>query len=112
MDKKNEEHITYLGSDIIKSDEDIMNHFTWCFNKIISNFNQERIHFVAKSTHFDYLWAFFYKAYYKCNTENKNEILFEYFKILFSFNKVKTPIELESFTDLYKILDQNLKKTN
>lgn len=102
---------TYLGPDIIVSDEDITNHFDWCFNKIISNFEQEKIYFLPKNEHYQYLWFFFYKAYYKCQTENKYQILCDYFKLLFNFNKIKTPIELESFTDLYKIFDQNLKKT-
>jgi hypothetical protein len=103
---------TYLGPDIIKSNEDIVNHFNWCLNKVISNFEHEKIYFNNKGTHYDYLWLFFYKAYYTCNTENKTNILFDYFKVLFSFDRVKTPPELESFTDLYKIFDQNLKKIN
>jgi hypothetical protein len=103
---------TYLGPDVIKSNEDMMNHFTWCFNKVIFNFEQERIYFINKSIYFDYLWTFFYKGYYMCSIENKNEVLHGYFNVLFNFNKVKTPIELESFTDLYKIFDQNLKKIN
>jgi len=105
---------TYLGSDVLQSDEDMMSHFYWCFNKVTSNFEQERILFVPipKSTHYEYLWLLFYKSYYTCTTENKVQILNDYFKILFEFSKVKTPIELESFIDLYKIFDQNLKKIN
>jgi adenosine deaminase len=51
---------TYLGADVMQSEEDMMNHFTWCFNKVTSNFEQERIHFLTKNTHFPYLWFFFY----------------------------------------------------
>lgn len=103
---------TYLGADVIRTDEDMINHFNWCFNKVISNFEQERIYFNTKDTHHDYLWLFFYKAYYTCSTENKTDILSDYFKVLFNFSRIKTPTELESFTDLYKIFDQNLKKIN
>lgn len=103
---------TYLGSDVITSAEDMVNHFSWCFNKVVSNFEKEKIYFNTKDTHYDYLWVFFYKAYYTCNTENKTQILAEYFRVLFSYNIIKTPQELESFIDLYKIFDQNLKKIN
>jgi hypothetical protein len=103
---------TYLGVDIIKSDEDMVSHFNWCFKKVISNFEQERIYFNTNDEHYDYLWIFFYKAYYTCTAENKTEILSEYFKVIFNFNRIKTPSELESFTDLYKIFEQNLKKIN
>jgi len=103
---------TYLGADILQSENDMFNHFTWCFNKIMSNFEQEKIHFISKNTHKEYLWLLFYKSYYKSNNEEKYKILSQYFKTLFTFNKVKNPVELESFIDLYKIFDQNLKKIN
>lgn len=103
---------TYLGPDVMISDDDMIDHFIWCFNKVSDNFEHERIHFIVKGSHYEYLWAFFYNAYYLCNTENKVLILHEYFKLLFDFNKIKTPSEIESFIDLYKILDQNLKKIN
>jgi hypothetical protein len=105
---------TYLGSDVIRTDEDMMNHFYWCYNKVISNFEQERIMFIPipKSTHYEYLWLLFYKSYYTSTTENKVQILHDYFKLIFDFNKVKTSPEIEVFIDLYKILDQNLKKIN
>lgn len=103
---------TYLGVDIIESEEDISNHFNWCFNKVVSNFEKERIQFTIKSVHYDYLWFLFLKGYYQCSTEDKVPILDDYFKVIFNFNKVKTATELESFIDMYKIFDQNLKKTN
>jgi hypothetical protein len=103
---------TYLGSDIIQTDDDMNSHFNWCFNKVADNFKQEKIYFIDKSGHYEYMWVLFYKGYYTCDTENKAEILRDYFKLIFNFNKAKTPIELESFIDLYKIFDQNLKKIN
>jgi len=53
-----------------------------------------------------------HKSYYKVNNDDKYAILSDYFKLLFTFNKVKNPIELESFIEMYKIFDQNLKKIN
>jgi hypothetical protein len=101
---------TYLGSDVIDSEEKIINHFTWCFNKVVSNFEYERIYFANKLDNYEYLWYFFYKGYYKTENDHKYAILLEYFSLLFSYNKIKSTPELESFIDFYKILDQNLKK--
>jgi hypothetical protein len=104
---------TYLGSDVISTQEDMTNHFMWCFNKILSDFEHERIKFTSVSTTaYDYLWYFLYKGYYSSNAENKLEVLLEYFNYLFDLNIVKTPPELETFMDFYKIFDQNLKKIN
>lgn len=103
---------TYLGSDVIQSEEDIANHFSWCFKRVLSNFENERIYFSNNLDSYDYLWFFFYKGYYMCDNEKKYEILLDYFKLLFDSEKIKTPPELESFMDFYKILDINLKKPN
>jgi hypothetical protein len=103
---------TYLGSDILQSEKDILNHFNWCFNKITSNFKQEKIYFADKNTHHEYLWLLFYESYYKSNNEEKHKIMSEYFKMLFTLNKIKNSVELEAFIDLYKIFDKNLKKIN
>lgn len=103
---------TYLGSDVLNSEGDILNHFNWCFNKIISNFEKERIYFGTKGSHHEYLWRFFYNGYYQCEVDEKSKILMEYFDLLFNFTKIKTPIEIDSFTEIYKILDKNLKKLN
>ena len=32
---------TYLGEDIMKKEEDIKGHFTWCWDKVVSNFKKE-----------------------------------------------------------------------
>lgn len=103
---------TYLGSDVVVTQEDMSNHFTWCLNRILLNFEQEKIHFMGVNPNYDYLWYFFYKGYYSMNDGNKRKILLSYFKLLFSFNNMKSISELESFFDFYKLLDQNLKKTN
>jgi len=105
---------TYLGSDVVITQDDMGSHFTWCLNKIISNFEHERIVFTpsASTTSYDYVWYFFYKGFYSSDDEDKVSILSEYFSYLFDFSKVKTSRELETFTDFYNIFDKNLKKLN
>lgn len=103
---------TYLGSDILVSEADIVSHYTWCYNKTTSNFEQEKIYFINKGGLWGYFWSIFRKSYYGVDNNEKYTILSDYFKLLFAFNKVKNPIELESFIEMYKILDQSLKKIN
>jgi len=101
---------TYLGSDFILTQENAKGHFTWCFDKLISNFDKERIHFKNRGTHFEYLWIFFYDAFYISTMENEKIRIRGYFKALFDMNCKKTRSELDMLTELYKLLDQNLKK--
>ena len=42
--------------------------------------------------------------------ENETIKIRDYFKKLFDFNYKKTRSELDMLTELYKLLDQNLKK--
>ena len=101
---------TYLGPDVLKEDKDIQNHFTWCFNEIISRFEKEKIYFKSQGPHYDYLWLFLYDAYYLNNNENRVIIITDFFNKFFDFSHRKTQVDLEMMTDIYKLLDQNLKK--
>lgn len=99
---------TYLGKDALLTESDQKGHFEWCWNKLIKNFDKESIHFKECGQHKDYLWNFFYEAYYlNDNTQNRIK---EYFKKLFQFDYRKTRSELDMLTEIYKILESNLKK--
>ena len=54
---------TYMGDDITNETEQ-KNHFNWCWNKVIKNFEKESIKFRESGQHRDYLWNFFYEAFY------------------------------------------------
>jgi hypothetical protein len=99
---------TYLGDDVTITEKDKKNHFVWCWNKVILNFSKESINFKETGQHLDYLWLFFYEAYYLY--EGKPDRIKDYFKKLFQFDYKKTRSELDMLTEFYKILDSNLKK--
>jgi hypothetical protein len=101
---------TYLGNDVLLSQQDIQNHFTWCFDKLITNFQKENIIFKERGPHYEYLWLFFYEAFYITDSEGGIIRIREYFYKLFNFNYRKTRSELDMLTEFYKMLDQNLKK--
>lgn len=101
---------TYLGSDVIFLEKDQKNHFEWCWNVVLNNFQNEKIYFNEKGGHFEYLWSFFLEAYYLTDIEGEKIKIDDYFKKLFDFNFRKTRSELDILTDLYKILEVNLKK--
>jgi hypothetical protein len=101
---------TYLGPDVMETQEDIQNHFTWCFDKVIVNFEKEKIYIKNRGHHYEYLWLFFHEAFYITHIEGDIIRIHEYFFKLFDFNYRKTRSELDMLTDLYKLLEQNLKK--
>jgi hypothetical protein len=101
---------TYLGPDVFEYEEDQKGHFTWCWNKTIDNFSKERIYFKETGSHKDYFSNFYIEAFYLTNLEGNNSRILEYLNKLFDFKHKKSRSELDMLTEVYKMLDQNLKK--
>lgn len=101
---------TYLGSDIIFEETSQKSHFMWCWDKTIINFEKEKIFFKSRGNHYDYFWNFFLEAYYYPQLDNRIIKITEYFSKLFNFQHKKTRSELDILTEVYKLLDQNLKR--
>ena len=65
-------YVTYLGDDIdannetkvVMSEKQKKEHFLWCWNKTIENFNKENITFVFEEIDYNYFESFFYYIFY------------------------------------------------
>ena len=101
---------TFLGADVLQSEDDQRNHFTWCWNTTIENFNKEKIYFKERGNHYEYFWNFFLEAYYFEQLDGNIIKIREYFYKLFDFKYRKTRSELDMLTEIYKLFEQNLKK--
>ncbi len=101
---------TYLGSDVVITEDQIKGHFNWCWDKIIKDFSKERIYFKERGNYHEYFWNFFLEAFYFNKIENKEIRIEEYLNKLFNFDHIKTRSELDMVKDVYRIMDQNLKK--
>jgi hypothetical protein len=101
---------TYLGPDVIKTNDDQIKHYTWCWDKTVESFSKEKIYFKERGNAYEYLWNFFLEAYYYPQNIENNIKIKEYFYVLFDFTYRKTRSELDMFTEIYKLLEQNLKK--
>jgi hypothetical protein len=101
---------TYLGSDVLLNENDIKGHFKWCWDKTIEDFNKEKIYFKNRGTCHEYFWNFFLEAFYFNKMENKKIRIDEYINKLFDISYIKNRSELDVVTEIYRLLDQNLKK--
>jgi hypothetical protein len=99
---------TYMGPDLLSAQVDQKNHFNWCWDKLISDLAKESIFLRERGEHHDYFWLFFQEAFY-INDVNSFRIK-EYFHKLFTFDYKKTRSELDILTEMYKLLELNLKK--
>lgn len=101
---------TFLGPDVLETEETQKDHFTWCWDKVLEDFTKEKIYFKERGTHFEYFWTFYLEAYYYNQIDGIPVRIVEYINKLFDFKHRKSRSELDMFVEIYKLLEQNLKK--
>ena len=108
---------TYLGDDFNDNKETKVGmttnqkkeHFKWCWDKTIKNFNKESIDFKFNDDDSEFFESFFFEVFYNQPDQKVKEQINNFFKQIFDrgFNKTKSDIEM--FTDIYKVLERSLK---
>ena len=108
---------TYLGDDFNDNKETKVGmttnqkkeHFKWCWDKTIKNFNKESIDFKFNNDDSEFFESFFFEVFYNQPDQKDKHQINNFFKQIFDrgFNKTKSDIEM--FTDIYKVLERSLK---
>jgi hypothetical protein len=99
---------TYLGDDVIETQSDQINHFNWCWDQNIKNFNKENIFFQAKGEHYYYYMAYFMDIYYGNSVKTKGlfKKMVGFWDDVLSINNLKTKSEHDLLCEIYKIMDK------
>ena len=108
---------TYLGDDFSDNKETKVGmttdqkkqHFKWCWNKTIENFNKESIDFKFNEMDAEFFESFFFEVFYNQPDQKVKEQIDNFFKQIFDRTTTKTKSDIEMFTDLYKVLERSLK---
>jgi len=108
---------TYLGDNnvgdetkIVMTQDDIDNHFLWCWNKTIDSFKKESIMFNITGEHFEYFKSFFFDTFYNQKNSEIRGSINDFFDDLFDTKKPFTKSDLDMISALYKVLDKNISK--
>jgi hypothetical protein len=108
---------SYQSSVISTDGDELMNevsqkqHFNWCWNKVLSNFDKENIKFKYNGEHLDYFKSFYIENFYSQKEKDSRDMINIYLVELFDVKKPFTKSDLDMLSTVYKILDSNLKKT-
>jgi hypothetical protein len=108
---------TYLGDDFLENketrvgmtDQQKKEHFKWCWNKTIENFNKESIDFKFNESDSEFFESFFFEVFYNQPDQKVKDTINEFFTQLFDNVGKKTKSDIEIFTDIYKVLERSLK---
>lgn len=107
---------TYLGdtpedskeTKIGMSTEEKEQHFLWCWEKTIKNFEKENIFFTKSEEAKEYFKNFFMEVFYNQEQEKIRNSLSQFFQSIFSRKTQHSKSDIEMFTELYKLLEKSL----
>jgi hypothetical protein len=107
---------TYLGDShgdsketkIGLTSEEKKQHFEWCWNTTLKNFEKENILFEFKQDDYDYFESFFFEVFYEQTDFKVRDAIQDFIRQLFTRNRAFAKSDLEMFTDVYKVLERSL----
>ena len=83
-------------------------HFRWCWNKTIENFQKENIDFKFNNNDSEFFESFFFEVFYDQPDKEIKDNINKFFKELFDIRSKKTKSDIEIFTDIYKVLERSM----
>jgi hypothetical protein len=102
-------HTTYFGKDFVKTDEDIKGHYTWAFNRVLSEFEQEGIHFTMTNELNEYFFEYFTQQFYNFEVVPPIKQYMSFWDDIFSVYPKKDKKVMKVLVDLYQIFDTSLE---
>lgn len=94
---------SYLGDKHHKTKVEKLEHFKWCFNKVMSDYGKMGYQLKSVGKLYNYFEDFFLEVYYEQPTKDVDvvtniENVLEYF---FDYNIVKSKVDVHSFLEIY-----------
>jgi len=102
-------HFYYIDKESLSEDNDIRNHYVWCFNKVCDEFEKEGLKFKDNNELKEYYYAYYYNQFYK--NEGNNKTLEEYDKFwrdIFEIDKQKNKNLINILIEIYTIYDKSI----
>lgn len=100
----------YVDRDSLSEDEDIRNHFNWCYNKVCDEFMQENINFSSNKDLREYYFTYYYHQFY--TADNNESIPIDYYLKfwlnIFDIDKQKNKNIIKILVELYQIFDKSI----
>jgi hypothetical protein len=102
----------YLDKQTLSADEDIYNHYSWCYNKVCAEFKEEEIDFSKNKELKEYFFMYYYHQFYRVN--DNEEITLKYFenfwKNIFEIDKQKNRNTINALIEIYTIYNKSIDK--
>ena len=102
----------YIDYESINTDEDINNHFSWCFNKVCDEFLLEGIDFRKNKELKGYFRTYYYHQFYKAKGNKNQDTSLAYYekfwKTIFEIDRQKNKNIINILIEIYNIYDKSI----
>jgi hypothetical protein len=98
----------YLDKESLYTDDDIYNHYIFCFNKTCDDFLKENIDFRDNDELKSYYYSYYYSQFYTAENQQKLPFYLEFWDDIFKIDQVKNENYLNILIETYLIFDISL----
>ena len=102
----------YLDRNTLSSDEDIWNHYCFCYRKVCDEFKQENLDFTKNKEVKDYFFKYYYHEFYVANDSQDTSLSYfeKFWKGIFEIDKQKNKNLINILIDIYHKFDKSVNQ--
>jgi len=105
-------HDYYLDRLTLGNDNDIWNHYSFCYEKVCVEFKRENLDFTKNEELKQYFFKYYYHQFYTANSNQETTLVsFEKFwKNIFEIDKQKNKNLINILIEVYHIYDKSVNQ--
>lgn len=100
----------YIDRETLSEEEDIHNHFKWCYKKVCDEFLEEGLDFTNNDELMEYFYVYYYHQFY--NPISNSNLSLQYFEKfwtnIFNIDKLKNKNFINILIEIYRIYDKSI----
>lgn len=98
----------YLDKDSLSENEDIKNHFNFCYDKVCDEFLEEEINFKNNDELREYFYVYYYNQFYKNKESSKLSTYDKFWRNIFEIDLQKDKNLISVLLEIYMIFDKSI----
>lgn len=103
-------YIYYLDQQTLSAEQDIRNHFLFCYNKTCEDFLKEEIDFRKNEELIEYFYEYFYHQFYTSEKETDIKYFRRFWNGVFDVDRQRNKNVLKVLVEIYSVFDQSFSK--
>jgi len=105
-------HHYYIDRETLSDDQDIYNHFNWCFKKVCEEFLKEGLDFTHNKELREYYYAYYYHQFYRAtgNQDTSLQNFEKFWKNIFEIDKQRNKNFINILIEIYNIYDKSINQ--